>query len=159
MDEFDALLLSIIEEVFRYSLGDGNAKMVFDYLERKSCPRTEIPQKLGTFSYELRRVLDSEESRVERSRASVQSSALILEETIVRMLCTCLGRSEVRLSHVHLDEVENFPFEDFIRRLKEAYLAQRGDRLMVHLALVQASKMMVQEVKRYEEKEKKSFDS
>jgi hypothetical protein len=158
LDEFDSLLLDIIGEVFRYSLGDGNAKLVFDYLEKKSCPRTVIPQNLGTFSCDLRRVLDSEESRIERSRASVQSSASILEEAIVRVLCRTLARAHITLSHVHLDEVEDLTFEDFIHRLKEAYLAERGDRLMVQLTFVQASKMMVEEVKSYEE-ERKRFDS
>jgi predicted transcriptional regulator len=136
LDEFDALLIRIIEKVFRYSLGDGNAKMVFDYLEKKSCPITEIPQKLGTFSYELRRMLDSEESRVERSRASVQSSAAILEEIIVRMLCKSLSRAQVKLRHVHLNELKNLTFEEFIHRLKEAYFAEGKDRLMVQSAQV-----------------------
>jgi hypothetical protein len=134
MDKFDVLLLDIIEEVFRYSLGDENAKMVFDYLETKSCPRTEIPRNLGTFSSEMRRMLDSEESRVERSRAGVHSSALILEEAIVRMLCRSLARSHVKLRHVHLNEMKDISFEDFIHRLKEAYFAERRNHLITQSA-------------------------
>jgi ribosomal 50S subunit-recycling heat shock protein len=106
----------------------------------------------------MRRILDSEESRVERSRASVQSSASILEEAIVRMLCRSLARAQIRLGHVHLNEMKNLSFEDFIHRLKEAYLVKRGNRLMLQSAQLRPSKTMVQEVKPYEKKEKKCLD-
>jgi hypothetical protein len=128
LDEFDTLLLQIIEQVFRRYLGDKNAEMVFDYLDKQSCAKIEIPQNLKTFSSELRRLLDSEESQVERSRDSIRSSATILEDIIFRDLCISLARSHVRLAHVHLNEMKRPSFEDLIHKLKEAYLAETGKK-------------------------------
>jgi hypothetical protein len=130
LDDFDEMLLETIEKVFRYSLGDENAKIVFDYLKKKSCSKEDIPQRLHLFSTELRRLLSSDENRLDRSCQDAPCSASILEETVVRMLCLSLSRARVKLSSIHLDRLRNVDFPQFIILLKEAYLAQKREENM-----------------------------
>jgi hypothetical protein len=125
LDEFDQMLLDTIDKAFKYSLGEENTKIIFDYLDKKSCSKTEVPQKLPLFSLELRKVMDSEESRIGRARASVQGSALIIEETIVRMLCLRLAKANIKLSQTHLGELTNVAFAELVMKLKEACLAEK----------------------------------
>lgn len=128
------MLLETIEKVFRYSLGDENAKIVFDYLEKKSCSKADIPRKLRLFSTELRKLLSSDENRLDRSYQDAPCSALILEETVVRMLCLSLSRARVKLNSVHLDRLRNVDFPQFVILLKDAYLAQkRGENMTTPL--------------------------
>ncbi len=122
------MLLDVIDKVFKYSLGEENTKIVFDYLDKKSCSKTEIPQRLPLFSLELRKVMDSEESRIGRSRASVQGSALIIEQTIVRMLCLRLAKANIKLNQIHLGELTNVAFGDLVMKLKEACFAEKRAR-------------------------------
>jgi len=43
MDEFDEILLKTVDKTLRYVLGDRNAFIIYDYLEKSSCPIQEIP--------------------------------------------------------------------------------------------------------------------
>jgi hypothetical protein len=126
LDEFDEMLISIVDRVMKCSLGQENASIVLEYLAKKSCSLTEIPQNLSLFSLELRKVLDSEESRVSRSRANIQSSVEIIEETIIRMLCLRVAGTHMKLTAIGLGELRNATFAEYITALKEGYLAKRA---------------------------------
>jgi len=106
MDEFDEAVLSAIDEILQYTLGDIGTQAIYSYLERTGCPKSEIPNKLDAFSAELRRLLGS-------GRGQMLGSAPILEEAIAERLCAKLGtKLEGRLPTA---------FSIFIRKLKEDY--------------------------------------
>jgi hypothetical protein len=128
LDEFDEMLIGIVDRVMKCSLGQENASIIFEYLAKKSCSLREIPQKPSLFSIELGKVLDSEESRVCRSRAGVRSSVDIIEETILRMLCLQIAKAGMKLSRIGLGELREASFAAYIIRLKEAYLAKKASQ-------------------------------
>lgn len=111
LNEFDKLLILTIGEVLRDSLGDLNAQIIFEYLEKRSCPMQEIPKKLDIFSIELRRLL-------EWNRGQLLGSAAILEETIARVLCFKLG--------VKFDERLPIVFSNYVGKLREVYCAKKS---------------------------------
>jgi len=80
LEEFDQLVVVTIVEVLQESLGTVNARIVLDYLEKKSCPTKELASKLSIFSVEMRRLLGWD-------RGQLLGSAAILEETIAKVLC------------------------------------------------------------------------
>jgi hypothetical protein len=84
VDEFDRLLLETIDDVLKECLGDVNAQIIYNFLERRSCSMLEIPQKLDVFSRELRMLLGSGSSQI-------LGSGAILEETILEVLCHKIG--------------------------------------------------------------------
>jgi len=108
-NEFDKLLILTIGEVLRDSLGDLNAQIIFEYLEKRSCPVQEIPKKLDIFSTELRRLLGG-------NRGQLLGSAAILEETFARVLCFKLG--------VKFDERLPLVFSNYIGKLRKIYCAR-----------------------------------
>jgi hypothetical protein len=111
MDEFDEALLNAVDEILRYTLGDISTQIIYTYIERTGCPKSEIPNKLDAFSEELRRILGS-------GRGQMLGSAPILEEAIAERLCAKLGKKlEGRLP-------EAFPI--FIRKLKEEHYQKSG---------------------------------
>lgn len=78
--------------------------------------------------------MSSDENRLDRSYQDAPCSALILEETVVRMLCLSLSRARVKLNSVHLDRLRNVDFPQFVILLKDAYLAQkRGENMTTPL--------------------------
>ncbi len=105
MEEFDELLLKTIDKTIRCALGDHNALIIYDYLEKNSCPMQEIPTRLDLFSAQLRNLLGV-------GRGQILGAPAILEDTIVTALSSELG---LKL------ENESRVFEDRIRRLKEKY--------------------------------------
>jgi hypothetical protein len=106
MDEFDEALLSAIDEMLRYTLGDVCTQIIYSYLERNSFPKSEIPNNLNRFSEELRRLLGD-------GKGQILGSAPILEEAIAERLCAKIGtKTEGRLP---------VAFPTFIRKLKENY--------------------------------------
>jgi hypothetical protein len=115
LDEFDEALLSAIDEIFRYTLGDVCTKIIYNYFERNSFPKHEIPTKLDRFSDELRKLLGD-------GKGQILGSAPILEEAIAERLCTKLGtKLQGRLP---------VAFSIFIRNLKEDYYS-RGQEIAV----------------------------
>jgi hypothetical protein len=111
LDDFDEALLSAVDEILRYTLGDSCTQIIYNYLERNSFPRYEIPSRLGSFSDELRKLLGD-------GRGQILGSAPILEEAIAERLCTKLGRNmQGRLP---------VAFSIFVRDLKEDYRSKEN---------------------------------
>jgi len=121
------MLIETIEKVFKLTLGEDNAKILFNYLQKRDCQLSDIPHKLGFFSTELRRVFTTDENRLDRSCQDAPCSASILEETTLRVLCLTLSQKKVKLAQVHLDKLRDADFEQFISLLKDAYLARKGN--------------------------------
>lgn len=129
MDKFDEILLSAIDEILRYTLGDACTQIIYDYLERNSLPRSEIPNKLDRFSEELRKLLGY-------GKGQILGSAPILEEAIAERLCAKLGlKTQPRLS---------MAFSVFIRKLKEDYCSKGKEgtvSVIAHVAKPEEAKM------------------
>ena len=105
MDEFDELLLKIIDKTMRYVLGDRNTLIIYDYLQQSSCPVQEIPERLDLFSEKLRNLTGN-------CRGQMLGAPTILEDAIVKALSSELGLKPEKKSTV---------FEVRIGRLKERY--------------------------------------
>jgi len=110
MDEFDEILLKTLDKTLRYVLGDRNTLIIYDYLEKSSCPMQDIPTKLDLFSAKLRDLLGT-------SRGQILGAPTILEDAIVEALSKELGLSPEKGSAV---------FQSRIRRLKERYTSERS---------------------------------
>jgi len=110
MDDFDEALLSAVDEILQYTLGDVCTQIIYNYLERNSFPKSEIPNNLDRFSEELRKLLGD-------GKGQILGSAPILEEAIAERLCTKIGtKLEGRLPTA---------FSIFIRKLKEDYYKRK----------------------------------
>jgi hypothetical protein len=131
LDEFDEMLVGIVDRVLKCSLGQENTAMIFEYLSEKSCSMTEIPRNLSLFSMELRNVLESEECRVRHSRANVMSSVDIIEETILRMLCIRIAKTGMKLGGIGLEELHRATFVEYVKRIKEAYLTKKVSQMNI----------------------------
>jgi hypothetical protein len=103
LDEFDDLLLKVVDKTLRYVLGERNTSIIYDYLEHSSCPMHEIPVRLDLFSQKLRDLVGT-------GRGQVLGAPTILEDAIVMALSSELGLKPENGSNV---------FEERIRRLKE----------------------------------------
>jgi hypothetical protein len=101
---FDDLLLQIIDRILRYTFGDVNADIIYDYLEKKGCKMNEIPIKLSVFSEELRNIIGSGEKQL-------LGVAPILEEAILELLYVELK--------TNFDRQNPASFEDQIKKLRE----------------------------------------
>ena len=106
MDKFNDLLLGVIDETLRYALGDINTSIVFDYLEKKSCPFSEVPTNLHIFSGALRNLLGS-------GRGRILGAAPILERTIAEIFCHKLG--------MEFDKGGFIVLANYIEKLREVY--------------------------------------
>jgi hypothetical protein len=109
MDEFDEILLKTIDKTLRYVLGDRNASIIYDYLEKSGCPMQDIPTKLDLFSSKLRDLLGT-------NRGQILGVPTILEDAIVEALSQELG----------LRPEKGVVFGDRIRGLKERYNSERS---------------------------------
>ncbi|MEM2998977.1 MAG: hypothetical protein QXV09_05910 [Candidatus Bathyarchaeia archaeon] len=107
MNKFDETLLSVIDDVFLCILGAECTKIIYNYLERISLPKHEIPHQLDKFSEELRKLLGSGNMKPDLN------PACILEEAIAKRLCAKLG--------VEMQSSSHQTFTTFIRKLKEEY--------------------------------------
>ena len=103
MEEFDRVLLKIIDKTLRYVLGDRNTLIIYNCLEESSCSMREIPRRLDLFSAKLRNLVGT-------SRGQILGASAILEDAIVKALSSELGLKP---------EKESTVFEERIRRLKE----------------------------------------
>ena len=57
VNDFDSLLVQVIDETVKYCLGDVNASTICNYLKERNLPISEIPNKPELFSEELRNIL------------------------------------------------------------------------------------------------------
>jgi hypothetical protein len=110
MDEFNELLLKIVDETIRQVVGDYNTLIIYNYLERNSCPIRQIPTKLDLFSLLLRNLLGV-------GRGQILGASALLENAIVKALSLRLGLKP---------EEESTNFADRIRRLRESYDRERS---------------------------------
>jgi hypothetical protein len=95
--------------VFTELVGEINVKIIYDYLEKKSYPISEICQKPEVFSMELRVLMGT-------GRDQMLGSAGILEKAVLKVLCSRIG---IEYSPERTD------FPDYVRELKEAYKQRR----------------------------------
>jgi hypothetical protein len=100
------MLVQVIDEVIRYSLGEINAKIIYDYFKKRNIPLDKIPDNLEFFSIELRRLLGS-------GRNQILGSAPIIERTILKALCKKLGLE------CNFEGPVNFA--EHVKNLKESY--------------------------------------
>lgn len=111
LDEFDRILLRVIDETLRYSLGERTAEVFYEYLRRKGFILSNIPQDPEFFFNELRKVLEFEGSRFH----SVSSIGIvsILERTVIEVLCRKFG--------VAFNEKGPIIFSEWVEKVREAY--------------------------------------
>jgi hypothetical protein len=106
VNDFNKLLIQVTEETIKYCLGDGNASIVWNYLEEQDCPMSEIPIRPEIFSEELRNIMGF-------GRRQILGAATILEETILEIFCKKLG------INFEFEKPTNFPRD--VRKLREIY--------------------------------------
>ena len=107
VNDFDVLLVQVIDETVKYCLGDVNASITYNYLKERNLLMNEIPNKPELFSEELRNILGF-------GRGQILCAASILEETILEVLCKKL---EIKLD---FEKPPNFPRQ--VRKLRETYI-------------------------------------
>jgi hypothetical protein len=112
LDDFDSLLLQAIDQTIRYCLGDVNAQLIYNYLEKKDCPQQDIPKKLDVFVTEF-------ENIVGFGRGQILATAQIIEEAILKAFCTKL--------EIDCNENNTRYFPEQIKKLKETYNQRNGN--------------------------------
>lgn len=118
LDDFDKFLIESIDQVFRYVFGDRVARIMYEYLERRSCPLVEIPKKPNVFSSELRIILSSRGGQILFSPRA-KTLTPILERAILQELC--------RRLRMIFGEDRPIVFEHDVRKLKEVYKRRVGE--------------------------------
>jgi hypothetical protein len=111
LDEFDKMLLEVIDETLRYSLGDKTVEIFYNYLERRGFPLESVPQNPEPFFNELRTVLEVEGQRFHT--VSPLGIVSLLERTIIEILC--------RKIHVKFEEKGPIIFSEWVEKLREMY--------------------------------------
>ena len=106
MDKFDELLLRTVDYVIESIFGKMNANIIYNHLEKKGCPRHEIPRKPEVFSMVLRNILGC-------GRGQILGTASILEEAILKAFCIQL--------RIEFTEGNSASFADCIKSLMEVY--------------------------------------
>ena len=110
VNDFDNLLVQVIEETIQYCLGDANATIIWNYLEERNCPMYEIPNIPETFSEELEKIMGF-------GRRQIFGAVAMLEETILEIFCKKLG------INFECEKPINFSYQ--VRRLRDLY--KKGD--------------------------------
>jgi len=105
LENFDQLLLNIIDRVIEDVFGKTNSNVIYDHLEKSGCPRHEIPMKPEIFSAEMRSILGHD-------RGQILGAASILEDAILKALCSGLK--------TEFNPESNASFADHIRSLRES---------------------------------------
>jgi hypothetical protein len=112
MEKFDELLLHVVDKTIKYSFGNINAIIIFDYLAKRGCLRNEIPRKTDVFSMELRNLLGVDMHQI-------LGAAPILEKAILKAFCIQL--------QVEFDEAGPASFTDYVKKLRRIYNNERND--------------------------------
>ena len=118
MEEFDEILLRVIDKTIHYVFGERNSSIIYNYLEKSGCPMQEIPTKPNEFSMELRKILGS-------GRGQLLGAAPILEETILEALYAELK--------IKIDVQSATCFADCIKKLRQVYEENGGSRHQARL--------------------------
>lgn len=118
LDKFDRLLLDAIDCTIEDIFGKMNANVIYDHLEKRGCPRHEIPRKPKVFSMEMRNILG-------RDRGQILGAASVLEEAILKALCIQLK--------IKLNESNPASFPDRIKSLREAYDNEKSATVQLSL--------------------------
>jgi len=113
LDEFDEVLVMVIDETLRYSLGDRTVEIFYEYLRRKGFTLSKIPQNLELFFGELRNILDFESYGTRFHSVSSMGIVSILERTIIQLLCKRFG--------VEFNEKGPICFSEWVEKVREAY--------------------------------------
>jgi len=113
IDEFDAILIETIEQTLSYVLGEMNTKIIFISLERNSCPKQEIPQKLEYFCEMLEKIIGG-------NRGQILGGSSILEYTIAEQLAKKLGKN--------CTEPKPIAFCAYVNRLKQEYQVEKRNQ-------------------------------
>jgi hypothetical protein len=103
---FEVELLNVIDETLCYCLGSTNVQILYNYMERKGCPKQEIPQKLNLFVEIL-------ENLVGTGRGQILGAAPIMENAILKELCKKL--------EVKYDEIGPGYFPEQCKKLEAVY--------------------------------------
>ncbi|MCS7114264.1 MAG: hypothetical protein RMJ03_03895 [Nitrososphaerota archaeon] len=119
MEEFNKLLMRVIDETLRYSLGDRTMEIFYEYLRRKGFTPSKIPQDPDTFFEELRKVLEFEDSGMRFRRVSGIGLVSILERAIIEVLCKQLD--------LEFDEKGPIVFSEWVEKVREAYTAKHSN--------------------------------
>ncbi|MGA2385905.1 MAG: hypothetical protein ABSG33_05185 [Candidatus Bathyarchaeia archaeon] len=104
--DFDAVLAGAVYDTIRYCLGETNAEIIRDFLEKRGLPLALVSCNPELFSEELRNIVGF-------GRRQILGGASILEETILELLCKRLGLKLVCARPV------NFALE--VRRLRKQF--------------------------------------
>ena len=107
-NDFDNLLVQVLDETVKYCLEEENASIIYKYLEGRNLPLNEIPNKPELFSEELKKILGF-------GRGQILCAASVLEKTILEMLCKKL---QIKLD---CEKPVNFPLQ--LRKLRSPYLS------------------------------------
>lgn len=99
-------LTSAVYDTFRYCLGEANAEIIRDFLEKRGLLLNEVSSNPELFSEELRGIVGF-------GCRQILGGASILEEAILELLCKRLGLKLVCARPV------NFGLE--VRRLKKQF--------------------------------------
>jgi len=110
ISDFDKLLVQVTEETINYCLGYANATIIWNYLEERNYPKSEIPLRPEIFSEELRNIMGF-------GRRQILGAAAILEETILEIFCKKLG---INFEH---EQPVNFPCQ--VRKLRDQYQTEK----------------------------------
>jgi hypothetical protein len=113
VNDFDRLLVQVIDETIKYCLGEANANIIYNYFEKQDYPLSEIPYRPEKFSEELRNLMGF-------GSRQILGAPSILEETILEVLCKKIGTS------ASLERPLNFPKQ--IRMLRRMYGSAGGGR-------------------------------
>ncbi len=111
MDELENLLLETIDEILRYCLGDLNTQLVYNYLEKKGCPKQDIPQRIDIFAAEL-------ENLIGTGKGQILGAARIIEDAILKTLSTKL--------EINYDGTDSVHFPAQIKKIKDKYYCMKG---------------------------------
>jgi hypothetical protein len=108
------MLLEVIDETLRYSLGEKTVKIFYDYLRRKGFPLTSVPQNPEFFFNELRNVLEVDGQRFHT--VSALGIVSLLERTIIEIMCKKFG--------IKFEEKGPISFPEWVDKLRETYLSK-----------------------------------
>lgn len=104
--DVDKLIIEVVDDVLKYCLGELNASIIYDYMEKRNYSLSEIPNRPEKFSEELRNILGF-------GSRQILCAPSILEEEVLRILYKKLG-----ICH-SIQKPPDFPRQ--IKKLRETY--------------------------------------